>query len=239
MTDRPLDRAAGPARPAEPALIAHACNSERALQRALETGVDAIEADVWLEGDRLTLRHEIKLPHLPLLVDRWYVRRARGLLDVEGLGRAVDGRTGLFLDLKSRGERMLRAVARAIEALGHPRVEVSSRHWGLLESLRQMLPGLSIWYSAGSPREVRALLDRLDSGRARPRGVSLRHTLLDPGLAARLRDAGLGVYTWIVPDPDHGQRLTRLGADGLIADDVALWSRPGAALVPVPVSVRP
>jgi glycerophosphoryl diester phosphodiesterase len=222
-----------------PLLIAHACNSERAVARALDAGVDAIEADVWLEGDRLTLRHEVKLPHVPLLVDKWYVRRAKGLIDLPGLAREVDSRTGLFLDLKSRGERMVHAVARALERLGRPLVQVSSRHWDLLDALREALPGLSIWYSAGSRRELAALFERTASGRSHAEGVSLRHGLLDQHIAARLREAGVKVYAWIVPDPARGERLASLGAAGLIADDVHLWDAPaGTPLARVPVAVR-
>ncbi len=206
--------------------------------RAFDAGADAVEADVWLEGDRLTLRHELRLPHVPLLVDKWYVRRARGLIELPDLVREVDGRAGLFLDLKSRGERMARAVAAAIERLSRPLVQVSSRHWDLLDTLGEALLGLSIWYSVGSRPELEALFDRARRGRATADGVSLRHRLLEADVARRLREMGLRIYAWIVPDPARGERLAALGAHGLIADDVRLWGAPAAdalALAPVPV----
>jgi glycerophosphoryl diester phosphodiesterase len=222
-----------------PLLIAHACNSERAVARALDAGADAIEADVWLESGRLTLRHERKLPHLPLLVDKWYVRRAKGLIELPDLAREVDGRAGLFLDLKSQGDAMLRAVARAIERLGRPFVQVSSRHWNLLDALLHALPGLSTWYSVGSRRELAALFERVETGRSRAEGVSVRHGLLDARVAARLREAGLKIYAWIVPDPERGERIASLGAHGVIADNVHLWTTDAfAQLSPLPVTVR-
>lgn len=242
MTDTPYVSGQFPERGPRPLLIAHACNDERAVARALDARVDAIEADVWLDGDRLTLRHELKLPHLPLLVDRWYVRRAKGLIDLKDLDRAVGGHAGLFLDLKSSSDRMFRAVAHAIERLGRPLVQVSSRHWGLLDALRHALPGLSVWYSVGSRRELATLFDRVESGGALADGVSLRHGLLDARVAARLREAGLKVYAWIVPDPARGERMFSLGAHGLIADDVDLWAAtgtPSLAPVSVPVRTRP
>lgn len=233
LNERPTSQ--GP----RPLLIAHACNSGHALAQALAAGCDGVEADVWLEGDRLTLRHEVRLPRLPLLVDKWYVRRARGLIELPDLAREVEGRAGLFLDLKSRGERMVRAVAAAIEQLRHPFVQVSSRHWDLLDALRDALPGLSVWYSVGGRRQLAALLDRARSGRCRADGVSLRHGLLDAPLAHRLRELGLRVYAWIVPDPARGERLATLGVHGLIADQVHLWAAPpGGSLVSAPVPLR-
>ncbi len=206
-----------------PLLIAHACNSAAQAERALDASTDAVEADVWLQGGRLTLRHEIKLPRVPLLFDKWYVRPERGLLSLDDLAHVVEGRAALFLDLKSKGTAMFRAVARAIERLGPSCVEVSSRHWGLLEQLREALPGLRVLYSASGHGAVGDLLGRLASGTRPPDGVSLRHTLFEPPLASRLREAGLDVYAWIVPGPARAERLAGLGVAGIIADDLHHW----------------
>ena len=49
---------------------------------ALAAGFDAIECDFWHARGRLALRHERKLPGLPLIFDTWYFRFAWGELSL-------------------------------------------------------------------------------------------------------------------------------------------------------------
>src|ERR1700694_1604174 len=84
--------------------VAHrAGNNLHHLEEALSVGVDAIECDFWHDRGRLSLRHERKLPALPVLFDRWYLRFSFGdELNLPELLRQINFRAELFLDLKSK-----------------------------------------------------------------------------------------------------------------------------------------
>ncbi|HYM14089.1 MAG TPA: glycerophosphodiester phosphodiesterase [Dehalococcoidia bacterium] len=204
--------------------IAHrAGNNLHHLEQALAAGVDAIECDFWHASGRLVLRHERKLPALPVLYDRWYLRIAMGELQLPKLLRAIDHRAELFLDIKSASPR----AADAVLTLYHdnasmmPRTSVSSRQWKLLDRLAAAATDLRTFYSVGSRSSLAALLRRAESG-PRPAGTSIRQTLLTPGAVRQLHDAGLQVYAWTVNNPHRAADLLAWGVDGLIFDDVGL-----------------
>src|SRR6476661_861888 len=94
-----------------PYAIAHrAGNNLHHLERALAVGADAIECDLWHHHGRLALRHERKLPALPILYDRWYIRWSLGVLRLPDLLREVNFRAELFLDIKSSTPRAADSV---------------------------------------------------------------------------------------------------------------------------------
>jgi len=202
--------------------IAHrAGNNLHALERALQSGVDAIECDFWHDRGRLTLRHERKLPAVPLLYDKWILRWSMGHLSLPDLLREIDFRAELFLDIKSASA----AAADALLGLYHdnesmmPPVLVSSQQWKLLDRLRDASPSLKLCYSIGARRQIDELLLRAEKG-ARPHGTSIRHTLLSPEVIAGLHDAGLKVYAWTVNTSHRAEELRSWGIDGLISDDL-------------------
>lgn len=172
------------------------------------------------------LRHERKLPALPVFYDKWYIRFAMGELKLPTLLREINHRADLFLDIKSATPR----AADAVLALYHdnesmmPRTLVSSREWKLLDRLAVAGTEMRMFYSVGRRSRLEALLRRARV-EPRPAGVSIRHTLLSAEVVKRLHDAGLLVYAWTVNNHHRAAELVSWGTDGLIFDDVEL---PGA-----------
>jgi glycerophosphoryl diester phosphodiesterase len=204
--------------------IAHrAGNNLHHLEEALAAGVNAIECDFWHARGRLVLRHERKLPAVPVFYDRWYIRFAMGELKLPELLREINHRADLFLDIKSATS----AAADAVLALYHdnesmmPRTLVSSREWKLLDRLAAEGTDMRMFYSVGKRSAVEALLRRAETA-PRPAGTSIRQTLLSRDVVRRLHDAGLLVYAWTVNNPHRAQELLSWGVDGLIFDDVGI-----------------
>jgi glycerophosphoryl diester phosphodiesterase len=204
--------------------IAHrAGNNLHHLERALAAGVDAIECDFWHARGRLSLRHERKLPALPVLYDRWYVRFAVGELSLPELLREINFRADLFLDIKSSSPR----AAEAVLELYHdnesmmPRTLVSSQQWRLLDQLADAGTEMQMYYSVGRKDAIDALLRRAQVA-PRPAGTSIRHTLLSAPVVTRLHDAGLKVFAWTVNNRHRAEELLALGVDGVISDDIEL-----------------
>lgn len=204
--------------------IAHrAGNNLHDLERALSAGVDAIECDFWHDRGRLALRHERKLPALPVWFDRWYVRFSIGELRLPDLLREIDFRSELFLDIKSSTP----LAAEAVLKLYHdnesmmPRTLVSSKWWRLLDQLGEAGTEMRMFYSVGRASGLEALYRRAQTP-SKPAGTSIRHTLLSPNVIARLHDSGLKVFAWTVNYRRRAEELLDWGVDGLISDDVSL-----------------
>lgn len=204
--------------------IAHrAGNNLHHLEEALAVGVDAIECDFWHAHGHLVLRHERKLPALPVFYDRWYLRFAMGELKLPELLREINHRADLFLDIKSATPR----AADAVLELYHdnesmmPRTLVSSREWKLLDRLAAEDTEMRMFYSVGTAAAIDTLLRRSAAGQ-RPAGTSIRQTLLTPDVIRRLHDAGLQAYAWTVNNPHRAAELLSWGVDGLIFDDMSL-----------------
>lgn len=202
--------------------VAHrAGNNLHALERALAFGVDAIECDFWHYHGHLAVRHERKLPALPVLYDRWYIRWSWGVLGLRDLLRAINMRSELFLDIKSSTPRAADAVLELYRdhAALMPVTRVSSHRWDLLDTLARAQTDMRMYYSVKNRDGLGALYRRVEQAYP-PYGVSIRHTLLTPGEIERLHDAGLDVYAWTVNNPHRGEELVSWRVDGLIADNL-------------------
>ncbi|MBI5289011.1 MAG: glycerophosphodiester phosphodiesterase [Chloroflexi bacterium] len=202
--------------------IAHrAGNNLHALELALESGVDAIECDFWHDHGRLTLRHERKLPAVPLFYDKWILRWSMGHLSLPDLLREIDFRAALFLDIKSASPAAAAAFLDLYRdhASMMPAVLVSSPQWKLLDRLAAADAGLRLCYSIGARRQLDALLLRARQALP-PYGTSIRHSLLSRDVIDQLHDARLMVYAWTVNTPHRAEELRSWGVDGLISDDL-------------------
>jgi glycerophosphoryl diester phosphodiesterase len=206
-----------------PAIIAH--GGGNTLDRAREFllhGADYLEVDLWVHEGRFEARHERRLRWLPLLFEKWYLRRVpsaryglRELLE-ETAGRGA----GIFLDLKNGGSGAAKLLRRMLSLNPHPeRIVASSQQWATLRAIRESVPGVDAFYSI----DVRAKLDLFMSVAdrdTRPRGISCRHSLLSERVVRTLHDRGILVVAWTVDDMERAHELVSWGVDGLTTHKV-------------------
>lgn len=207
-----------------PAIIAHGGgNSVDHVRDYVAAGADYLEVDLWIHRGRFEARHERRVRMLPLLFEKWYLRRVPsthyGL--VELLEAAAGSSAGIFLDLKNGGAEAAGAISRVIaEADVTPRIVASSQQWRALRAVAEQLPQVDTFYSI----DVRAKLDlflSVSDRDVRPRGVSCRHSLLSAPIVRRLRDRGLLVVAWTVDDPERARELVEWGVHGITTHRVA------------------
>jgi len=225
-----------------PLAIAHAYGNRRDLvARALQAGVDMLEADVWLYGGRFWARHERRLGPLPLLADRrryaahglgpwalplgpFYLRLDVSPLPMEEVVAAVAGRALLLWDAKGnhspaqarRYARHLREFLARAGAAGA--VVVCGQDWGLLEAVGEGLPEALVFFTVETPRQWEALLRRPSL----PPGLSLHRSLADEARTAYLRERGVLFFCWTVDEQEEARRLLSLGAKGIISNRLDL-----------------
>jgi glycerophosphoryl diester phosphodiesterase len=207
-----------------PAIIAHGGgNSVDHVRDYVAAGADYLEVDLWIHRGRFEARHERRVRLLPLLFEKWYLRRVPsahyGL--VELLEAAAGSSVGIFLDLKNGGAEAAGAIAQVIAATGiTPRIVASSQQWKALRAVAEQLPEVDTFYSI----DVRAKLDlflSVSERDVRPRGVSCRHSLLSAPIVRRLSDRGLLVVAWTVDDTERARELVDWGVHGITTHRVA------------------
>jgi glycerophosphoryl diester phosphodiesterase len=199
-------------------LVAHRAGNDLArLREAEELGVAVIEADVRLWRGRLEVRHLKTLGPVPILWDRWALANPFApRLALPDLLAAAEPGTELMLDLKGRNPRLARLV---LDALPPDRaVTVCARSRRLLAPFVGRR-NVRVLQSAGSPRQVRALLRRLDV--LDLDGVSVHERLLDEQVVAALRRRVSVVLSWPVNTLERARELATIGVDGMISDDPA------------------
>lgn len=204
--------------------IAHrAGNSRETLGFALAAGVDAVEADLRLDGNLLIARHERRIRFLPVYVDRWFIRLAPNpQITLDEVLEKTAGRASLFLDLKStdiRGLDVLLAALKRSRRIDDTRV--SSTYWGLLDRLRQEVPALRVHYSIGDERRLARFEERLASGLTNA-AVSIFQGLLTEPRAHRLVAGGIAVFAFHVNDVERARQLIDWDVTGIISGKMSL-----------------
>lgn len=201
-------------RPSRPFVIGHRGNSFEQVKGFVESGADFVEIDLWVHGHHFESRHERALYPLPILFEKWYLRRRVPEFNLVETLEAIEGRAWLFLDLKSGGERVVELVAEARRR--HPDVPLSasSPDWTTLRALADRVPRVDVFYSVAALERLDLLVSvaRRDP---RPIGVSCRATLLTRGIVDQLHDLGLRVVAWTVDELDRARRLANWGVDGI------------------------
>ena len=197
-------------------------NSLRALELALEAGVDIVEFDVLgLPGRGLVLSHSSRdVAPDPLSLDD-----ALAFL-------AQDASVGLLADVKNGGyeEELVEAIRR------HGLVDrmlVSTMDLSILREVKRLEPDVSrsVTYPrnrarAAALRRVPPLLPRRIAAlvlRAEASAATLNYRVVTRSVVERCHDLGAAVLAWTVNDPALVARLDGLGVDGVITDDPSVF----------------
>lgn len=208
-----------------PLIIGHRYGNDLSLlAAAAQAGADYVEADVWLRRGRLEVRHARTVGPLPLIWDKWWVRRrpSKQLLLGEVL-RALPPGMGIMVDVKGSARGMPTALMEALtqDAADHP-VMVSSRFWDHLRSLRAY-PNIMLFHSVGRPWElwkVRPLLKEREND-----AICIRYGMLDEDRARELREDVRWLATWGINDVERLARVLEWGLDVIITDEVSIMRR--------------
>jgi hypothetical protein len=208
------------AAPDRPLAIAHRHgNLVDLIALAAAAGVDLLEMDVYAYRNRLEVRHARRLG--PWLLEGWRVHRWSGPpLELEQVLAALPPGCSLMVDLKgwrrSTGARVAATMASA--GPGQP-YAVCGRSWPMLAAFEGVAQARVVW-SAGSRRELRRLLQRLDQAPAW--GVSIRRQLLSEPMVRRLLQRVRVVMAWHVEDARRLDELLALGVNGVICEDLGV-----------------
>jgi glycerophosphoryl diester phosphodiesterase len=223
--------------------IAHAAGNRRdRIAGALAAGVDLIEIDVRWRHEAAWVRHERRLPFLPVLYDRdlrgvhrggpyaatlgrhFFRLELRGLRFRDAVALVGDG-AGLLVDLKAapyRTSEARRFVANLLTTLaGFAGTLDFCGGWPLLDLVTEARPGQRVHYSVDKAGHWDALVRRMEGGTA-PSGISIHPRLLGAERAETLRRAGIDFYCWDIDDAAAAEQAIALGASGINADDLDL-----------------
>ncbi|HWO94727.1 MAG TPA: glycerophosphodiester phosphodiesterase [Dehalococcoidia bacterium] len=205
--------------------IAHGAGNDRVLlNRAVEGGVDYVEADLWPRGSNdVVARHERRFPFLPLLYDKWYIKPdVRPVYLEEIVAAAAAKGVRVYADIKSGRYGFVDRVISILRRGGaYEGAILSGHHWFDLARAKREL-GIAAFPSIPDG----TALDRFWSfiGRRAEMfdGVAIRHWLITPRTVSRFRDLGLRVLPWTVDSHSRAHELMALGADGVISNSVDL-----------------
>lgn len=199
-------------------------NLDTLLALARHPSVDAIEADVWVHGDRMLAHHERPLGPLPILVGPHGLRRRGTTLHLQTIIEATAGHAGLVVDLRSWLGDPAPDLARALaDEDVRGRIRVTCEDWRIADRVRAWLPDIRVGYSVRTEAQLRAYLAGRDAGRIPETAVAVRHTLLHtPDEVAALRDRARRVNAWTVDDADRALQLATWGVDEITSNHVTV-----------------
>jgi len=205
-----------------PVIVAHKANKRSLLLKYLREGAKVIEFDVARRSDGiLIVRHGTETASHG-------IRRmimGYGYLLIEGHDpllrpstleehlSIVDGRSGVWLDLKSRGiEREAVALARRF---GVKEVIVSSGFHHTLRYAKEADSAVLVFLGNVQYRPADPVKEVELAGAD---GVSIHYDFVDEELVEDLHSAGYKVAVWTVNDPAKALELANLGVDYIITD---------------------
>jgi glycerophosphoryl diester phosphodiesterase len=198
-----------------PAVIAHGGgNSVHQAREAVAAGADLLEVDLWVHNGRFEARHERAVYPLPILFEKWYLRRAprraRGLEHL--IAEYPDA--PLFLDIKNGGRIPAGLLKDLLAADPGRRLFASSPYWPVLRAVAEEAPSVGLFYSVDSRAQLDLVLSVAERD-ALPLGVSCRHTHLTRERVERLHRLGLAAIAWTVDDVDRAAELASWGVAGI------------------------
>lgn len=208
-----------------PIVIAHRYGNDLArLTEAAAAQADYVEADVWSYKGRLEVRHAKTLGPIPVIWDKWYIRRQpERPLVLDDVLAALPPGMGIMIDLKGDDrelpEMLLDTLRRHRDK--HP-VMISARFWDYLPSLLDY-PGLMLFHSVGTRgqlRRVRPLLDLREHD-----AVCVKYQLLDAATVRSLKQQVSMLATWAINDEHRLQQAIDWSVDAIITDETAIMRK--------------
>ncbi|MEZ4504116.1 MAG: glycerophosphodiester phosphodiesterase [Dehalococcoidia bacterium] len=200
----------------------HAAGNYRALHPlAKHPAVDAIEADVWIAGDRVLAHHERPIGDLPLLLSN---RGIRGPIpdpvELDELLAAVEGHCRLVLDVRSWfGDPAPDLARRLAPHVGRKDVSITCESWKVADRVRAWLPDVPVAYSVRQERQARRFVGLRLDGRIPPTPIAIRHTLLIDEMAVEaLHEHTPHISAWTVDDVDRAIELASWGVDEVVSN---------------------
>lgn len=209
-------------------ILHRAGNLRDLLPLAEHPAVDAIEADIWVRGDRLVAHHDRPLGPLPFTIGRDGIHReSKDPVYLEEILAAVGDlapHTQLVLDLRSWLADPAPDLARELLRLAErSHVIVSCEAWANADRLSAWIPDLRVAYSIRSEPQLRRYVHEANTVDGEPRPIAIRHTLLHSAAEVRaLRRRAGTVTAWTVDDVDRALDLLEWGVDGIVSNDVTV-----------------
>jgi glycerophosphoryl diester phosphodiesterase len=229
-------------------------NSQPAIEKALELGVDRIEIDVQQSADHeLVLVHDDKIAlegnraiavgKVPTNVLRTHLP---GLLTLDDAVELIAGRAPLMLDVKRRRDEDLLITSIRRHKLA-AQSSVSATHALLLRRLRQAFPEMRLGLSTGhwSPGAPTRLGRAIATGLLRTFApypiiaavkasgateVMLFHRVCTRSVVDTLHKHDVRINAWTIDRPSSIRRVLQLGVDGIITNRPDLvWEELGRA----------
>ena len=212
-----------------PLRILHRANTLDAIESARAAGLDGVELDVVVDGQRLVLAHsrEELEPGAPTL--------AEGLAAADDAFALVDLKDyvpALFLPdlLRDRLDRTLVCSldprqlwdVRKVEpcpatSISYPRDRMRASERGL--------PAPVLGAAAAMLRtSLPFRIGRMLTG-AHANAATLHHLVLSRSTVERCHARGAAVIAWTVNEPEELERVIALGVDGVVTDDPAVFAR--------------
>ncbi|MCZ6737432.1 MAG: glycerophosphodiester phosphodiesterase family protein [Actinobacteria bacterium] len=212
-------------------------NTWPAIERAIEIGVDMVEVDVRMTKDGVpVLLHFERLEHTTtgsgLLADHTWEEIQRldagawkdpefageRVLSLEDVLNLTRGRVPLNLDFQAV-DAVAPGVAVVRDAGLSGDVVVSGCQVECFELMGAAANEITTLLNLDhlpariDPAEARAVAHRTVSKASAlgAAGINLRHTLVDAALVARAREAGLGVWVFVVDDEERFGELVDMG----------------------------
>ncbi len=208
-------------------ILHRAGNMRDLLPLAAHPAVDAIEADVWVRGDRIVAHHDRPLGPLPFTIGDGISRESKDPVYLDEIFDAVghgNPHAELVLDLRSWIADPAPDLARELLKLpDRDHVIVSCEAWSNADRLRAWLPDLRVSYSVRSEPQLRRYMHEANTTDAGLRPIAIRHSLLHSAEEVRAlkRHAGT-IAAWTVDDIDRALDLVEWGVDAIVSNDVTV-----------------
>lgn len=210
-------------------------NSLRAIQAAVEIGVDMVEVDVHRTADgHLVLWHDDAVPdgkkHIPIAsahlaaLQAVDVGQGERVIELASGLEAVRSHAALLIDLKADG--LAAQIVETVRACAAGPVVVCGHYWESLGEIKRRAPeiGTSLTLDRSWRRRFGSdVIERIDTD-----AVTVDLRIVDATFVARCHAHGLAVLAWTVDDLALMRRLLALGVNGLTSNRPDLFG----ALVP-------